>query len=394
MRDKMEKMPRSIYLDNAASTPVDPAVVAAMVEVMATAWGNPSAVHPHGVAARQVIARGRQQLLGALGDRAESGGADAVGALGELVWTSGCTEADALAVLGAAAAGPGDVVLSTIEHPAVAQNARRLAEAGRKVVHVAPRRDGRLDPEELAAQVGNARVVCLVAVQNEAGVVQPFEELIAAVKARAPSCHVHLDAAQAVGKVALDVARLAADSVALAAHKFHGPPGTGALWVRNGVALQPLYGGGGQQRGLRSGSQNVPGAAGLGLAAQLAELRRAEAAARWHQLAARARQLLDEAGVKVAWQVDDAVRAPHILALGFARVTAEAVRNTLASRGVAVSTGSACAASGGHGSTALAAMGMGDDVAMVRLSFGQQTTLAEVETAASLLAEVVRELAG
>lgn len=379
-------MTRSIYLDNAASTPVDGAVVARMVEVMGTAWGNPSAVHPQGVAARQVIARGREQLLAALGDRGERG---------ELVWTSGCTEADALAVLGAAATGAGDVVLSTIEHAAVTQNARRLAEGGRRVVEVAPRPGGLLDPEEVAARARDARLVCLVAVQNEAGVVQPFAEIAAAVKARAPSCHVHLDAAQAVGKVALDVERMAVDTVALAAHKFHGPPGTGALWVRRGVELRPLWGGGGQQRGLRSGSQNAPGAAGLGLAAELAEQRREETVARWRTLAARVRQLLDEAGVAVAWQVDEAVRAPHILALGFARVTAEAVRNTLASRGVAVSTGSACAAAGGgHGGTALAAMGLGEDLAMVRLSFGQQTTLSEVETAAQLLAEVVRELAG
>lgn len=387
-------MTNSIYLDNAASTPVDPAVVACLVEVMATAWGNPSAAHPQGVAARQVIARARGQLLAALGD--------AAGAHGDVLWTSGCTEADALAVLGAAAAGPGDVVLSTIEHAAVAQNARRLAASGRRVVEVAPRRDGRLDPDEVAAQVGNARVVCLVAVQNEVGAVQPFAEIAAAVKARAPGCHVHLDAAQAMGKVALDVGALAVDSVALAAHKFHGPPGAGALWLRHGAALTPLWGGGGQQRGLRSGTQNPPGAAGLGLAAEIAEMRRADHAEKWRGFARRIRQILDERGASPAWQLDEAICAPHILSLAFARVTAEAVRNTLASRGVLISTGSACAARGGQepsgahdkGSTTLAALGLTEDMAMVRLSFGHQTTLADVETAAERLAIAVRELAG
>jgi cysteine desulfurase len=391
-------MTNSIYLDNAASTPVDPAVVARLVEVMAMVWGNPSAAHPQGVAARQVIARARGQLLAALGD----GDGDP---LGDAIWTSGCTEADALAVLGAAAAGPGDVVLSTIEHPAVTQNARRLAAEGRKVIEVAPRRDGRLDPEEVAAQAGNARVVCLVAVQNEVGAVQPFAEVAAAVKARAPGCHVHLDAAQAMGKVALDVGQLAVDSVALAAHKFHGPPGVGALWVRRGAELRPLWGGGGQQRGLRSGTQNTPGAAGLGLAAELAEMRRADHGAQWRGFSRRIRAILDERGASPAWQLDEAHSAPHILALAFSRVTAEAVRNTLASRGVLISTGSACAARGGQhprggddvhdkGSTTLAALGLTEDMAMVRLSFGHQTTLAEVETAAGRLAQVVRELAG
>ena len=382
----LRTMTNSIYLDNAASTPVDAAVMARMTEVMATAWGNPSAVHPQGVASRQVIARGREQLLAALGDGDERG---------ELVWTSGCTEADALAVLGAAAVGPGDVVISTIEHAAVTANARRLGSGGRRVVELAPRAGGQLDPDEVAAAAVGARVVALVAVQNEVGAVQPFAAIAAAVKARAPGCHVHLDAAQALGKVPLDVGALAVDSVALAAHKFHGPPGTGALWLRKGVELVPLWGGGGQQRGLRSGSQNAPGAAGLGLAAELAVARRPEGVERWRALAARALEILEERGAAPSWKLDEAVRAPHILALGFTRVTAEAVRNTLASRGVAVSTGSACAANGGgHGSTSLAAMGLTDDLAMVRLSFGHQTTLAEIETAATRLAQVVRELTG
>lgn len=379
-------MTNSIYLDNAASTPVDRDVVSRMVEVMGKAWGNPSAAHPQGVAAKQVIAKGRAQLLAALGDGVERG---------DIVWTSGCTEADALALLGAAAVGEGDVVLSTIEHPAVTQNALRLAGAGRSVVQVAPRPGGQLDPEEVAAKAEAARVVCLVAVQNEVGAVQPFGEIAAAIKARAPRCHVHLDAAQALGKVPLDVGALAVDSVALAAHKFHGPPGVGALWLRHGVELAPLWGGGGQQRGLRSGTQNAPGAAGLGLAAELAVARREETVARWRGFARTVRKILDEHEVQIAWQLDEAVRSPHILAMGFAKVTADAVRNTLASRGVAISTGSACATNGGgHGSASLAAMGLTDDLAMVRLSFGEQTTASEVETAASRLAEVITELRG
>jgi cysteine desulfurase len=381
-------MTNSIYLDNAASTPVAPEVLARMTEVMGSAWGNPSAAHSFGAAARRVIEGACQQVLAALGDPGE---------LGDVLWTSGCTEADALALLGAAATGPGDLVLSTIEHPAVAQNAARLAEAGRQVIWVEPGRDGRVDPEQLAARCEGARVASVVAVQNEVGVIQPVEAIAAAVKARAPGCLVHIDAAQALGKVRFDVSRMAVDTVAIAAHKFHGPLGVGALWVRRGVELGPLWGGGGQQRGLRAGTQNAPGAAGLGVAAELATARRAAMTETWLTMAARVREILAAHGAAPSWQVDDAIRAPHILSLGFRRVTAEAVRNTLNSRGVAVSTGSACATSQGggaaHGSVALAAMGVGQDVAMVRLSFGHQTTLAEVERGATALATVVRELA-
>ncbi|MEZ4359505.1 MAG: aminotransferase class V-fold PLP-dependent enzyme [Kofleriaceae bacterium] len=376
-------MTNSIYLDNAASTPVDPAVIARLTEVLGGAWGNPSAAHPHGVAARRELTTARAQLLAALED----------GGLGELVWTSGCTEADALALFGAAATGEGDVVLSTIEHPAVAENARRLERAGRVVRWVRPRPDGRLEPRDVAAQAAGARVLSFIAVQNEVGAIQPFAEIAAAVKEVAPRCHVHLDAAQALGKVPLSCRALSVDSIALAAHKLHGPPGIGALWLRRGAALEPLWSGGGQQGGLRSGTQNASGAAAFGLAAELAVQRLEEATARWRAYAAQVRATLEAAGAPPVWHLAEDVRAPHILALGFRRVSAEAVRNTLASRGISVSTGSACATSGGHRS-ALAELGVGDDVAMVRLSFGHQTTPEEVERAARGLAAVVRELAG
>jgi cysteine desulfurase len=381
-------MTNSIYLDNAASTPVDVAVVERMADVMAKVWGNPSALHPQGVAARRVIEGGRQQVLAALGDSDQ---------IGDLVWTSGCTEADALALLGAAAVGPGDIVVSTVEHAAVTQNAMRLQASGRRVHWVAPTGTGQIDPEQFAARSRNARVVAVVAVQNEVGVIQPIEQIVAAVKAVAPGCHVHLDAAQAFGKIELDIHRMAVDSIAIAAHKFHGPPGVGALWLRRGVPLVSLWAGSGQQRGLRSGGQNVPGTAGIGLAAALARQHRDAADQHWRALADRVRHILEERDATATFWVDESIRVPHILALGFRRVTAEALRNTMASRGVAVSSGSACASSappGGHGSMMLAAMGVSQDMALVRLSFGRQTSLSDVETAAVILADVVRELAG
>jgi cysteine desulfurase len=243
-----------IYLDNAASTRIADPVIALMTEVMRTAWGNPTALHPQGVAARGYLEGARQRLVAALGD-------------GDIVWTSGCTEANALAVLGAARTHAGKIVVSTFEHAAVATLADRLASEGREVVRVAPAATGVLDAETFARAAEGAGVVSLIAVQNEIGLVQPLAELVSAIRARAPHAHIHVDAAQAFGKIALSASALAVDSIAIAGHKLHGPKGVGALWLRTGATIQPLWVGGGQQHGLRGGTQDAPGAAGMGLAA-------------------------------------------------------------------------------------------------------------------------------
>lgn len=373
-----------IYLDNAASTRVTDEVLALMTEVMRTAWGNPSSAHPQGAAARAQIETARGRLLAALGDPA--------GAHGDLVWTSGCTEADALAVLGAARVGPGEIVISTIEHAAVGALPGRFRDEGRRVIEVAPGPDGVLDPAAVAEAAATARVVAIVMVQNEIGIVQPVAAIAAAVKQRAPGCHVHIDAAQAFGKVPLDVTALGADSIAIAGHKLHGPKGIGALWLRRGVVIEPLWVGGGQQKGLRSGTQDAPGAAGLGLAAERAVAALPNARARWLELAGRVTTVLDEAGVAYRKLVPDQRRSPHILALGIPGAPASALRTVLASRGVYVSTGSACAERDSKPSAVLAAIGLAEDVGMVRLSFGLETTTADVDAAAAILADVAREL--
>ncbi|MEO7729885.1 MAG: aminotransferase class V-fold PLP-dependent enzyme, partial [Kofleriaceae bacterium] len=223
-----------LYLDNAASTRISDDVLALMTEVMRTAWGNPSAQHPQGAAARDHIETARQRLLAAFGDTT---GDDR---RGDIVWTSGCTEADALAVLGAAQVQPGSIVVSAIEHAAIATLAARLGES-RKAVFVEPGSDGVISPEALAQVAGDAGVVSIVMVQNEIGVVQPVAAIVAAVRRINAACHIHVDAAQAFGKVAIDVATIGADSIAISAHKLHGPKGVGALWLRRGVVLEPLW---------------------------------------------------------------------------------------------------------------------------------------------------------
>ena len=359
-------------------------VLAQMTEVMRTAWGNPSAAHPQGAAARAFIETARTRLLAALGDP---------GSLGDLVWTSGCTEADALAVYGASHAKPGSIVVTSIEHPAITAAAAQLAAVGRKVVTVAPGPDGVVDPDAIAEAAAGAALVAVVMVQNEIGTVQPIAAIASAVKRRAPTAHVHVDAAQAVGKVPLDVTTLGADSIAIAGPKLHGPKGTGALWLRAGALLAPLWVGGGQQKGLRGGTQDAPGAAALGLAAERAISAMPAARTRWLELAGRVTAHLDERGVAFRQLVPDQRRAPHILALGIAGVPAEALRTVLASRGVYISTGSACAdGKQGKPSAILTAIGLPEDAGMVRLSFGLDTSADEVDTAARILADVVREL--
>ena len=374
-----------IYLDNAASTRASDEVIALITDVMRTAWGNPGAAHPQGAAARAHLETARGRLLAALGDPG--------GKHGDIVWTSGCTEADALAVLGAARVKSGPIVVSSIEHPAVGAAAARLGEGGRAVVQVGPGPDGVIDPDAVAAAATGAAVVAIVMVQNEIGIVQPVAAIAAAVRARTPSCHIHVDAAQAFGKVVLDVATLGADSVAIAGHKLHGPKGTGALWLRSGVVLEPLWVGGGQQKGLRGGTQDAPGAAGLGLAAERAITALPSVRTRWLELAARVTTLLAARGVAFRQLVPDYRRAPHILALGIRGVPASALRTVLASRGVYVSTGSACAERDAKPSPVLAAIGLPEDTGMVRLSFGLDTTPDEVDAAAAILADVALELA-
>jgi cysteine desulfurase len=263
------------------------------------------------------------------------------------------------------------------------------------VIRVAPGRDAIVDPAAVAAHATDDAVVSIVMVQNEIGVVQPVAAIAAAVRAKAPRAHVHVDAAQAFGKLPIDVVQLGADSIALAGHKAHGPKGVGALWLRTGVAIEPLWTGGGQQAGLRGGTQDAPGCAGFGLAAAHAAAGLAAARARWLELAGRVTSALAARGVAYRQLVPDHRRAPHILALAFADVPADALRTVMASRGVYLSTGSSCASRGqAKPSAVLAAIGLPDDAGMCRLSFATDTTADEVDRATQLLADVATELRG
>src|SRR4029079_2130873 len=255
-----------IYLDNAASTPPAPEVLEATTRAARDLFANPSSAHALGAAAARAIEEARERVAQLLGAASPA----------EILFTSGGTEADALGLIGAAPRARGrHLVVSAIEHPAVLRTAEMLVGQGYELTVVSADRAGVVRAADIGAAVRpDTAVVSVMLVNNELGTLQPVAE-IAQGLARATSehphrPHLHVDAVQGVGLVPLRVAALGADSVAISGHKLHGPKGTGALWLRAGARLAPLGDGGRQERGLRSGTENLPGWIGLGVAADLA----------------------------------------------------------------------------------------------------------------------------
>jgi cysteine desulfurase len=379
-----------IYLDNAATTRVAPEVASVVQACMQEDFGNPSSAHFLGIRAEARVKEARRQVLAALGD--------ADGRHGDLVWTSGGTESDALGVLGAARAlrrRGQHVVCTAIEHAAVRASARLLADEG-FAVDIAPvTAAGVVEVDAVRARLReDTVVVAVMLVNNELGTVQPVAEIARMVKAALPAAHVHCDAVQAVGKLPVrdvDVRALGVDSLALAAHKLHGPKGVGALWLRKDARLAPLWSGGGHQGGLRAGTLNVPGIAAMGAAVTLACAGIDERAAAWCRFRERLIQAASDSGVVVRVNGAGAACAPHIVSIGFTGVPAEPLLHVLESRGVLVSAGSACSSRSKNPSAVLQAIGAGPELGTLRFSFGRDTTADEIERAARILIEAVRD---
>ncbi|MBC8132488.1 MAG: cysteine desulfurase [Deltaproteobacteria bacterium] len=391
-----------VYLDNAASTRPDARVIDLMGQVARQQFANPSAAHAAGAAATRLLEQARTEISNVLG-----------GTPAELIFTSGGTEANALGLSGAAARSRGrHLVASAIEHPAVLKNVERLTKtglggpgeggAGFEMTLVPPDASGVLDPALVAAAVRpDTAVVAVMLVNNELGTVQPIAEIAHALAARAAEYgskrpHFHVDAVQAFGLMPFRPALLGADSVAISGHKIHGPKGVGALWLRAGARLMPLWQGGDQERGVRSGSENLPGIVGLARAATLAaEARNAgttlRMAALRDDLERRVRDALPATRPTVTVTSDR--RAPHISSLSFPGVPAEPLLHALAERGVMVSAGSACASKVRGPSHVLKAIGVvDDDTAVLRFSLSRETTADEIETAVRALVAAVAAL--
>jgi len=379
-----------IYLDNAASTEPAPEVLDALRAAAAELYANPASAHAGGAAAARALEKARAEVAAAL---------DVEPA--ELLFTSGGTEADALGVLGAARAARGrHLVVTALEHPAVMRCAEALAGEGWTFDAVAPAANGVVSAEAVAAAVRpETAVVAVMLVNNELGTRQPVAD-IARLLGRPGDRkrpHLHVDAVQAFGLERLRPRALGADSVAISGHKLHGPRGAGALWLRPGARLAPLWVGGGQERGLRGGSENLPALVGFGVAATLARAASRDGAA---ERVAALRDRFEQAALGALaavvpgarLTVAGAPRAPHIASLAFPGLPAEPLLHALEARGVLASAGSACASRTAGPSPTLKAIGIDDRTAVLRFSFSRHTTDADADAAVAALVDAAREL--
>jgi cysteine desulfurase len=373
---------RRIYLDNNATTPVLPEVFEAMRPYFTERFGNASSIHHHGQETRAAVENARESVAELLGCSAS-----------EIVFTSGGTEGDNLAISGLVAAGD-HVITSSIEHHAALHACKHLEEAGCEVT-VLPV-DGRclVDPADVKRALRpNTKLISIMMANNETGVLQPVEE-IGKIAAEAGVLF-HTDAVQAAGKAPLDVKRIGCHALTISGHKIHAPQGTGALFVKKGTQLRPMFHGGRHERSRRAGTENVPGIVGLGKAAQIANA--AFARGDEKKMAA----MRDRVQQGILAQVDEAsvngegaARVPNTANIRFDHIEGEALVIALDLKGLAVSTGAACSSGAIEPSHVLIAMGLRADQARasIRFSLGKQTIEEDIDVALSLVPETVARL--
>lgn len=376
-------MTRPIYLDYNATSPIAPEVLEAMMPYLQEHFGNPSSSHPYGRTAAAAVDKARGQIARLLGCQAD-----------EILLTSGGTESNNLALLGAGRCAPArrrHVIATGIEHPAVVEPLRRLESDGWEVTWIPVDHDGRIS----AAQVEKAlkRATALVTVMlanNETGALQPVADLAAACRSR--GALLHTDAAQAVGKIPVNVEELGVDLLTVAGHKFYAPKGVGALYVRRGTKLEPLILGAPHEAGLRSGTENVPSVVGLGAAAELARRELPGRAEHLRSLRDRLHRGLSEhfPDLQLNGPVED--RLPNTLNVTLPGIPALPLLEHLA--GVAAGAGAACHAGTDQPSAVLMAMGMPAERALgaLRLTVGRPTTPEEVDQAVVEIVDAVKAL--
>ncbi len=355
-----------------------------MSDIFLEDYGNPSSMHHRGVTAERRITQAKKTLAGILKVKEKN-----------LYFTSCGTESDNLAIIGAALAAQRrgkHLITTSIEHPAVLESMKYLEGLGFTVMRLGVDRDGLVRAEDVAAAVRpDTILVSVMHTNNEIGSVQPVEEIGSAVKAANPQTLFHVDAVQGFGKAQILPKRMKIDLLAASGHKIHGPKGVGLLYVADGVRLEPLMHGGGQQGGMRSGTENVPGIAGMALAAQMLC---GDIEADRERLFAMKRRLIEKLG-----QIPDVVfngrtdetAAPHILSVRVRGVRAEVLLHALEDRGIYVSSGSACSSNHPRPSETLAAIGVpGEEMDnSIRMSLGVMNTPEEMDEAARAVAEIV-----
>lgn len=376
-----------IYLDHAASTPPFAEVIDLIAETLRSSPANPTGAHTAARAAVRVVEDAREQVAAAVGVNP-----------GEVVFTSGGSEADNTAILGLAAVrgrpAP-TIAVSAIEHGAVLEAAREAESLGAELRIIEVDDDGLIDPTRCASICrSDTALASVMLVNNEVGVIEPIAEIAGNLHLASPGAVIHTDAAQAFSTQPIERASLEVDAITISGHKIGGPQGVGALIVRDGLELRPLIRGGGQELGRRAGTHNVAGIAGFGLAVEMAAERR-------NDFAKRARSLTERAWELIASKVDGAVvngsgapRAPHILSLRFEGIRAEDALVLLDREGVCISSGASCASGAQKPSHVLSAMGCSAPEARstLRLSVGWSTTEVEIDLAAEAICVAVATL--
>lgn len=378
-------MEKSVYLDYNATTPVAPEVLEEMLPHLREEFGNPSSIHSFGQRAKAALYDARERVAALIGAKPS-----------EVLFTSGGTESDNLAILGVLEAAEGKrrhLVASAVEHHAVLNTIKAFAKKGVRVSWVRPNRHGQIEPEDLErALTPETLLVSIMHANNETGVVQPIAEL--ARRAHRAGAYFHTDAVQSVGKIRVDVGELGVDLLSLSGHKMYGPKGTGALYVGRRVDLRRVLHGGGQERSRRAGTENLAGLVGLGRAAELARHQQPAEAERLADL----RDRLEEGVVRSVDGVHvngaGVERTPNTVSFRFEELEGETLTIALDLQGYAVSTGAACSSGTVEPSHVLMAMGLDDDEVKgsIRVSLGKYTTGSEIEGFISVLRSVVSSM--
>ena len=370
---------QTVYLDHNATTPLHPKAREAMLPWLGERHGNPSSIHRFGQAARNAVEEAREKVAALIGARPL-----------EIVFTASGTESNNAVLLGLSS---GHLVISSIEHPSIREGAARLERMGFEVARVPPGPDGVVPAQAMIAALRpDTRLACLMLANNELGTIQPVAEVAGACRER--GIPLLCDAVQAAGKIPVDVRKLGVDYLVLGAHKFHGPLGAAALWVRKGLPLTGLLVGGSQERRRRASTENVPAIVGFGAAAEAARQELDERSASLAGLRDRFEALLPERVPGAILHCASSPRLPNTSHVAFPGVEGESLLIRLDLAGYAVSTGSACSSGTVEPSKTLLAMGLSPDEALssLRISFGMTNRPEEVDGFLDALAREVAEL--
>lgn len=382
-----EKEKQEIYLDNAATTCPFLEVRDIMMETMSSDYGNPSSLHRKGMQAEDYIKKAKAVIASSLKVETK-----------EIIFTSGGTESNNMALIGAAFANKraGNHIITTkIEHPSVYEPLAYLEEQGFRVTYLSVDRNGRILLEELEEAICSETIlVSIMYVNNEIGAVQEIQEIAKKMKEKNPQILFHVDAIQAYGKYVIYPKRMGIDLLSASGHKIHGPKGIGFLYIRDKVKVKPIVFGGGQQKGMRSGTENVPGIAGLGKAAELIYQKQVERESYLYECKQMFIALVEQIeGICVngVYEIDLKETAPHIVSVSVEGIRSEVLLHALEERNIYVSSGSACASNHPSISGTLQAIGVKKELldATLRFSFSVFTTKEEILYAVEVLKEVI-----